>query len=366
MHDPAADPGPRRPSADPGGGAPVVRSLDTAIRRLRAAVIIARLLAAGLVGRVLGSDTAHRLLASDAAVRWLDRLATAVDRLRRGVAVLEPPVRAALARAVTSPPAVRFRRRVERRELRIGLAAAVVCCLSLAAFAQTRTPTAGSTARTDAVAAQSELARTGGTAAAGSSAERAEHPQPADDPDTDGRDGSGASGDSARDDDHGSHDGRSHDGKRPDVDPGPVAGLSEVQMDNAKAIVRTGRDMDMPRRALVIAVATAMQESNLLNLASYAAPESLRHSHQGTGWDHDSVGLFQQRSSSGWGPVDRLMDPAFATAQFLNALSRVPGWQHMALTDAAQAVQVSAYPYLYAQHEWRATRVVDAIVPDWH
>ncbi|RKR91417.1 hypothetical protein BDK92_5813 [Micromonospora pisi] len=149
----------------------------------------------------------------------------------------------------------------------------------------------------------------------------------------------------------------------PPVDPGPVAGLSGVQMDNAKAIVRTGHDMGMPRRALIIGVATAMQESNLLNLANDALPESLNHPHQGTGWDHDSVGLFQQRTSSGWGPVDKLMDPAYATAQFFNALRRIPGWQQMALTDAAQAVQVSAFPGYYAQHEGAATEVVDAIIP---
>jgi hypothetical protein len=149
----------------------------------------------------------------------------------------------------------------------------------------------------------------------------------------------------------------------PPVDPGPVAGLSEVQMDNAKAIVRTGHDMGMPRRGLIIGVATAMQESNLLNLANDALPESLNHPNQGTGWDHDSVGLFQQRPASGWGPVDQLMDPAYATAQFFNVLRQVPGWEQMPLTDAAQAVQVSAFPDLYAQHEDAATQVVDAIIP---
>lgn len=151
----------------------------------------------------------------------------------------------------------------------------------------------------------------------------------------------------------------------PPVDPGPVAGLTHAQMNNAKAIVRTGRDMQMPRRALIIAVATAMQESNLLNLASGVLPESMNYSNQGVGWDHDSVGLFQQRSSTGWGPVGKLMDPAYATARFLEALMRVPGWQWMRLTEAAQAVQVSAFPEHYAKHEGRATTVVDAIVPGW-
>ncbi|MEU9506187.1 peptidase M23 [Micromonospora sp. NPDC048170] len=149
---------------------------------------------------------------------------------------------------------------------------------------------------------------------------------------------------------------------RKPVDPAPVAGLDKAQMKNAQAIVRTGRKMEMPRRALVIAVATAMQESNLYNVASGVLPESRNYPHQGIGWDHDSVGLFQQRSSSGWGEVGQLMDPEFATRQFLSALLRVPGWQQMRLTDAAQAVQISAYPEHYAKHEWRATTVVGAIL----
>ncbi|MFC7550425.1 peptidase M23 [Plantactinospora sp. GCM10030261] len=149
------------------------------------------------------------------------------------------------------------------------------------------------------------------------------------------------------------------------IDPGPVAGLTVAQMNNAKAIVRTGRDMGMPRRALIIAVATAMQESNLYNYASGVLPESQNYPHQAIGWDHDSVGLFQQRPSTGWGPVRRLMQPAYATTQFLVALRQVPGWHRLALTDAAQAVQVSAFPYAYARHEARATEVVDAIVPGW-
>jgi hypothetical protein len=133
-------------------------------------------------------------------------------------------------------------------------------------------------------------------------------------------------------------------------------------MNNAKAIVWTGVDMGMPRRALIIAVATAMQESNLLNRASEVVPESKLYPHQGTGWDHDSVGLFQQRPSAGWGPVRKLMDPAYASQQFYRALMRVPGWENMRLTEAAQAVQVSAFPEHYAKHEHRATIVVDALI----
>jgi hypothetical protein len=149
---------------------------------------------------------------------------------------------------------------------------------------------------------------------------------------------------------------------RKPADPGPVAGLTVAQMNNAKKIVRAGRAMGVPRRALVIAVATAMQESNLYNLASGVVPESQNHPNQGLGWDHDSVGLFQQRASMGWGTVAQLMDPAYATRQFLTALLAVPGWQQMRLTDAAQAVQVSGFPEAYAKHESRATVIVNAIV----
>ncbi|SCL24242.1 hypothetical protein GA0070624_2884 [Micromonospora rhizosphaerae] len=141
----------------------------------------------------------------------------------------------------------------------------------------------------------------------------------------------------------------------------PVAGLDKAQMDNAEAIVKAGQEMGVPRRALVIAVATAMQESNLYNYASGVLPESQNYPHQAIGWDHDSVGLFQQRPSSGWGSVPDLMKPEFATRQFLTALVAVPGWQDMPLTLAAQTVQVSAFPWAYAQHEWRANEVVNAI-----
>jgi len=144
----------------------------------------------------------------------------------------------------------------------------------------------------------------------------------------------------------------------------PVVGLSQVQMDNATAIVVAGLDLQMPRRAMVIAVATAMQESTLLNRASEVLPESKNHPHQGTGWDHDSVGLFQQRTSTGWGAVADLMNPTYAATQFYVALNRVPGWQQLRLAEAAQAVQISAYPDHYARHEANAEAVVAAILGD--
>ncbi|MEU8016956.1 peptidase M23 [Micromonospora parva] len=237
-----------------------------------------------------------------------------------------------------------------RRRAQLALATGVVCCLGLTAVVQVRDEDAGAATRSGSPSS-AELAQRAEQQGASRSLDRTAAPSvsaaaptasPAD-PDT-------------------TASARKAAPARP-TDPAPVAGLDEDQMENAEAIVSTGRKMGVPRRGLVIAVATAMQESNLYNVASGVLPESQNYPHQGVGWDHDSVGLFQQRSSSGWGPVGRLMDPEFATRQFLAALQQVPGWQRMRLTDAAQAVQVSAYPEHYQQHEWRATRVVDAIVP---
>ncbi|QDY11767.1 hypothetical protein FJK98_19960 [Micromonospora sp. HM134] len=143
--------------------------------------------------------------------------------------------------------------------------------------------------------------------------------------------------------------------------PRPVAGLTPVQMANAQVIVEVGVELGVPRRGLVVAVATAMQESDLHNLASDVLPESYDHPHQGSGSDHDSVGLFQQRPSSGWGTVAQLMRPAYAARAFYSALAEIPGWRQLSITAAAQAVQISAYPGAYARHEDRATTVVDAL-----
>lgn len=140
----------------------------------------------------------------------------------------------------------------------------------------------------------------------------------------------------------------------------PVAGLSAKQMKNAVTIVRVGQDMGLPERAWIIAIMTAMQESRLLNLASYVVPESLDYPNEGTGADHDSVGLFQQRASGSWGTVEEIMTPKTSAKAFYNGLKGVSGWEDMALTYAAQAVQISAFPDAYAQHEDLARDVVDA------
>jgi cell wall-associated NlpC family hydrolase len=94
--------------------------------------------------------------------------------------------------------------------------------------------------------------------------------------------------------------------------------------------------LGLPQRAAVIAEATSLQESTLLDLPS------------GTS---DSLGPFQQRPSMGWGTPAQIMQPAYAATQFYTALVKVPGWQTLPLTDAAQDVQHSAYPGAYAKLE---------------
>ncbi|MER7280740.1 hypothetical protein ABT369_40540 [Dactylosporangium sp. NPDC000244] len=143
--------------------------------------------------------------------------------------------------------------------------------------------------------------------------------------------------------------------------PRPVAGLNQTQMNNAAAIVRQGRAQGVPEKGLVVAVATAMQESDLYNVASPAVPSSMKLPHDAVSTDHDSVGLFQQRASQGWGSVPELMNPAHSAALFYSALARVSGWQSMSVTAAAQAVQRSAYPGAYQKHAGRAAEVVAAI-----
>ncbi|HEY2674927.1 MAG TPA: hypothetical protein VGJ07_31745 [Rugosimonospora sp.] len=133
----------------------------------------------------------------------------------------------------------------------------------------------------------------------------------------------------------------------PDPSTQSTLNLDSAQIDNAHAIVAAANAMHLPPRAAVIAVATSMQETKLIN-----------YGYLGGSNDHDSLGLFQQRPSSGWGTPDQLTDPTYAATAFLNALVQVPGWQTMPLTDAAQDVQVSAFGDLYAQWEQQAANLV--------
>ncbi|HIW61962.1 MAG TPA: hypothetical protein H9881_05860 [Candidatus Stackebrandtia excrementipullorum] len=140
--------------------------------------------------------------------------------------------------------------------------------------------------------------------------------------------------------------------------PQPVGGLDEVQMANAVTVVEIGRDLGFSDRGQAVALVTAMQESQMRNVASNAVPESFDYPHEGVLTDHDSVGLFQQRPSMGWGTVEQCMDVHYATTTFYKSLDKIDGWENMALTEAAQAVQVSAFPDRYAQWEDMAWAVI--------
>jgi hypothetical protein len=98
---------------------------------------------------------------------------------------------------------------------------------------------------------------------------------------------------------------------------------------------------------VVVALATAFQESKLTNLA---------------GGDRDSVGLFQQRPSQGWGSVTEIRDPRYAAGKFYSALVKVKGWQSMRVTDAAQRVQRSAFPEAYEKWADEATVLTKALI----
>ncbi|MER7932957.1 MULTISPECIES: NlpC/P60 family protein [unclassified Streptomyces] len=122
--------------------------------------------------------------------------------------------------------------------------------------------------------------------------------------------------------------------------------LPAEQIPNAATIVATGLSLNVPAKGQIIALATAMQESRLRNL-NYG--------------DRDSLGLFQQRPSQGWGSAEQIRDPTYASEQFYKHLLTVHGWQQMTVTQAAQAVQKSGLPDAYAQWENLATALQAAI-----
>ncbi|MFD3728757.1 C40 family peptidase [Streptomyces sp. NPDC058671] len=129
-----------------------------------------------------------------------------------------------------------------------------------------------------------------------------------------------------------------------------VPGLSEPkkQIPNAKVIVATGVQKRVPARGQVVALATALQESTLINLDH---------------GDRDSLGLFQQRPSQGWGTREQLMDPVYSSGKFYDRLVKLKDWEQMPVTVAAQKVQRSGFPDAYAKHEPLATALQQAIAP---
>jgi len=125
--------------------------------------------------------------------------------------------------------------------------------------------------------------------------------------------------------------------------------LTGAQLTNARTIVAAAKALQLPQQAAGLALMTALQESQLRNLANPTLPTSQNVPHDGQGSDLDSAGLFQQRPSQGWGSPVQVMDPGFAAAAFLSRLAQVPGWQTLPPYAAAQKVQASADPSLYTK-----------------
>ena len=118
------------------------------------------------------------------------------------------------------------------------------------------------------------------------------------------------------------------------------------QIANATTIVAVGKQMNVPQQGWVVAIAAALQESDLVNVDH---------------GDRDSLGLFQERPSQGWGTPAQVMDPTYAATQFYRHLLAVPGWQQMSVNDDAQAVERSGFPQAYGPHEQAARQIVGAV-----
>jgi hypothetical protein len=140
------------------------------------------------------------------------------------------------------------------------------------------------------------------------------------------------------------------DGSRPAADacvlPASGVDLTTEQIGNARTIAGVGGERGLPERAVVIALATAMQESSLRNLDH---------------GDRDSLGLFQQRPSQGWGSPEQVQDPLYSAGIFYDRLLEVPGWDTLPLTESAQLVQRSAYPLAYGRWEAMAVELATAL-----
>jgi hypothetical protein len=126
---------------------------------------------------------------------------------------------------------------------------------------------------------------------------------------------------------------------------GSAVALDPQQAEIAATIAGVAHQRRMPPRAVTVAYAAAMQESHLHNL-DYG--------------DRDSIGVFQQRPSEGWGPASKLINPVYATTRFFQALARVPGYRRLPVYKAAQAVQHSADGLAYEQYQPMAVRLTEA------
>jgi hypothetical protein len=122
--------------------------------------------------------------------------------------------------------------------------------------------------------------------------------------------------------------------------------LQPEQAQNAALIAGIGVRRRLPVRAVAVALATAYQESKIVNV-DYG--------------DRDSLGLFQQRPSQGWGTAEQVQDPVYATKAFYDALVQVDGYRRLPIHDAAQEVQRSADGSAYEQHETNARLLAKAL-----
>ena len=127
---------------------------------------------------------------------------------------------------------------------------------------------------------------------------------------------------------------------------GTTVRMSSEQVGNAATVALVGRRLGVGERGVTIALATAMQESKLRNL-EYG--------------DRDSLGLFQQRPSQGWGTPEQVRDPVHASERFFTALEKIKRYEDLPLTQAAQAVQRSGFPDAYAEHEREASALAGAL-----
>ncbi|WP_415122176.1 hypothetical protein [Micropruina sp.] len=127
---------------------------------------------------------------------------------------------------------------------------------------------------------------------------------------------------------------------------GASVAVTLEQAHNAALISAVGLRRGLPTKAVTIALATAYQESGMRNLDYGHA---------------DSIGLFQQRPSKGWGTVKQIMNPYYSAGKFYSALVRVKGWRTGDVNDVAQAVQRSAYPNAYRKHVSKAQVLAAAL-----
>ena len=155
---------------------------------------------------------------------------------------------------------------------------------------------------------------------------------------------------------------------------GETITLNRQQLTHAATIIEIGSGIDgVGRDGIQIALMAALTESSLRMLSNTSAyPESADYPNDGNGSDHDSLGLFQMRPQSGWGTVAELMDPVYQAEAFFGGptgpnhpsprgLLDIPGWEQMDKGEAAQAVEVSAYPDRYRNYESVAETILTTL-----